>query len=203
MKKIRTLFVCSFIINEVFLKGNTQSAYFGVKNLLLHKNEYAKQETPTYFIRYINDNFNKIVKYDDSFILVDFGCGDGSTLKMLTISKKKIGIEIDESICKMALHKCKDTSIRIINDDILNYGFKSNTILYMYEPLWLCKDYKEIYEKLLHKISKSRKKVYIIYLTGLNEKINNFTFKKFGYNLIHKHKHGSILLNRSLNVYSN
>ena len=54
-------------------------------------------------MHYINYNFNAFCEINDSFILVDFGCGDGSTLDKLNICKNKIGIEMDPNIFNLAL----------------------------------------------------------------------------------------------------
>ena len=34
------------------------------------------------------ENLKSIINYDNSYILVDFGCGDGTTLQKLNICKK-------------------------------------------------------------------------------------------------------------------
>ena len=93
-----------------------------------------------------------------------------------------------------------------INDDICNYNFNRNTILFMYEPLWLCKDYLPVYNKLFKNISNSKHHIYIIYLTSLIKQLQeqNFeNFENFKFKLLHKHKHGSILLKRYIYIYSN
>ena len=201
--KFYTLLIFFIILNELILKGNIEPIFYSIKNYSLNKNMFVKQETPTHFIQFINNNLKKLVKYDNSFTLVDFGCGDGTTLQMLTICKNKIGIEIDKSIYNLALQNCKKCNIKFINDDILNYKFATNTILYMYEPLWLCKDYLSIYEKLFKTISNNKNKVYILYLTGLEKQLNQSNFEKFNLKLLYKYKNGSILLNRTLYIFSN
>ena len=194
----------SLLLNELILKGNNQSSFIGFKNVILHRYKFAKQETPSYFIKYLNKNIKSIIKYDNSYELVDFGCGDGTTLKKLKICKRKIGIEIDKSIYNLAVNNCKNyANIKLINDDICNYHFKKNTILFMYEPLWLCKDYLTIYYKLFENIFKCKKHIYIIYLTGLKKQLQEEDFQKYNFKLKNKHKYGSILLNRYIYIYSN
>ena len=198
------LMLLPLLLNELIIKGNTESALIGVKNSILYRNEYAKQETPSYFIKYLNKNLKSIINYDNSYVLVDFGCGDGTTLQKLNICKRKIGIEIDKSIYNLAVSNCKYyANIELINDDICNYHFNKNTILFMYEPLWLCKDYLTIYNKLFENILKCKKHIYIIYLTGLTKQLQEDYFQKYNFKLKHKCKRGSILLNRRVYIYSN
>lgn len=190
------------ILEELVLRGNKESFITYVKNIIFYKKEYAKQETPSYFIKYINKNFKNIVNYDDSYTLIDFGCGDGSTLQKLKICQKKVGIEIDPLIYKSAINKNKHTDILFINDNILNYSFDFNSIIFMYEPLWLSKNYLSIYNELFRTIANSNQCIYIIYITGLLQKIPEDLFYKFNFKLIHKHLFGSILLKRNLYIYS-
>jgi len=198
------LILLCLLLNLLIIKGNTESSLIGVKNFILYRNEVAKQETPSYFIKYLNKNLNRIINYDNSYELIDFGCGDGTTLKKLNICERKIGIEIDKSIYNLAVNNCKYyANIEIINDDICNYHFKNNSIMFMYEPLWLCKDYLTIYYKLFENILKCKKHIYIIYLTGLKKQLQEDDFLKYNFNLKHKHKYGSILLNRCVYIYSN
>lgn len=197
------LFICYLFVNELIFKGTKESILIVVKNILFYRKEFAKQETPSYFINYINKNLNSIINYNKNYVLVDFGCGDGSTLRKLKICKKKIGIEIDKTIYNLALSKNKNNNIKFINDDICNYNFNKNTILYMYEPLWLCKDNLSIYNKLFKKINKSNKHIYIIYLTGFTKQLQEKHFQNYNFKLLHKYKHGSILLNRYIYIYSN
>ena len=194
----------TLLLYELIIKGNEQSFLIGVKNFILCRNKFAKQEAPSYFIKYLNKKLNRIINYDSSYELVDFGCGDGITLKKLNICEKKIGIEIDKSIYNLAVNNCKYcANIEIINDNICNYHFKNNSILFMYEPLWLCKDYLTIYYKLFENILKCKKHIYIIYLTGLKKQLQEEDFLKYNFKLKHKHKYGSILLNRCVYIYSN
>ena len=198
------LMLFALLLNELIFKGNIQSSLIFVKNFMVHRNKLVKQETPSYFIKYLNKNLKRIINYDDSYVLVDFGCGDGTTLKKLNICKRKIGIEIDKSIYNIAVNNCKNyANIKFINNDICNYHFKKNTILIMYEPLWLCKNYLKIYTKFFKNILKCKKHIYIIYLTGLKKQLQEEDFQKYNFKLRHKHKHGSILLNRYVYIYSN
>jgi hypothetical protein len=202
--KILKLILLYLVLNELIMKGNKQSSLIVVKNFCLYRNEIAKQETPSYFIKYLNKNLKRIINYDNSYVLVDFGCGDGTTLQKLNICKRKIGIEINKSIYNLAVNNSKYyANIELINADICNYHFNKNTILFMYEPLWLCKDYLKIYNKLFENILKCKKHIYIIYLTGLTKQLQEENFQKYNFKLKHKHKHGSILLNRCVYIYSN
>jgi len=191
------------LINELIIKGNIDSIVKYVKNFILDSDKLVKQETPTYFINYINYNFRKIINYDDSYLLLDFGSGDGTSLQKLKICEKKIGIEIDKSIYNLAVKNNKYTNIEFINDDISNYKFNENTIIFMYEPLWLCTDYISTYNKLFENIVNSNNHIYIIYVTGLTKQLEEKHFDKFNFKLKHKHKYGSILLYRYVYIYSN
>lgn len=191
------------MVNELILKGNIESILIFAKNILLYRKQHAKQETPFYFINYLNKNLISIINNDKSYVLVDFGCGDGTTLRKLKICKRKIGIEIDKSISRLALSNKKNSNIEFINDDICNYNFNKNTILFMYEPLWLYKDYLPIYNKLFKNISNSKHQIYIIYLTSLMKQLQEQNFENFKFKLLHKHNHGSILLKRYIYIYSN
>lgn len=74
----------------------------------------------------------------------------------------------------------------------------------MYEPLWLCKDYKKIYKNFLFNLNKSKKKIFIIYLNGYTKKLLDIKdFQKYNFKLIEMHKHGTKLFNRTLFIYSN
>jgi len=191
-------------IDILFLKDNKNSIVMSIKNYLFNNKQIAKQETPYSIIHYLNKNLNKIININNRFLLIDFGCGDGTSLKMFNFCNNKIGIEIDTYTYKLALQNCKyHNNIKLINGDILNYNFNTDTILYMYEPLWLCKDYLPIYEKLFENIYSSKHKIYIIYLTGVTKQLDELFFMKYKLKLIHKQIHGAILVNRYLYIYSN
>lgn len=191
------------LLNKFIFKGNKHPALNSIKNIIFYRKKFAKQETPLYFIKYLNKNVRSIIDYDNSYVLVDFGCGDGTTLQKLNICKRKIGIEIDKSIYNLAINNSKYyTNIEFINDDICNYHFDKNTILFMYEPLWLCKDYLPIYNKLFENILTCKKHIYIIYITGLTKQLPEKYFQNYKFKLKFKHKYGSILLNRCVYIYS-
>ena len=179
-----------FIIYILFARGNMLSLYIFIKNRLFYLHQYAKQELPSNLVHYINYNFNTFCEINDSFILVDFGCGDGSTLDKLNICKNKIGIEIDPNIFNLALQNTKN--IIILNDDILNYSFCHNCILYMYEPLWICEDYLYVYTKLFESLYHSNYKIYIIYVSGIEKLLDDQFFCYFDFKILHKKNIGSV-----------
>ena len=186
----------------LLLRGNIEPTITIIKNILVNK-EIIHQGTPQYFINYLNKNVNNIIPNCNNYVLVDFGCGDGSTLQKLNFCNTKIGIEINKSIYNLAIKNNKNNNIYFINDDICNYNFNKDTILYMYEPLWLCKDYLFIYNKLFKNILRSNNNIYIIYLTGTKQKLYKKNFENFNFKLLHKHTYGSIIINRTVYIYSN
>lgn len=187
----------------LILRGSFESIFIAIKNFLSNK-PIVQQPTPQYFINYLNKNISNIISDCNDYVLVDFGCGEGLTLQKLNFNKSKIGIEINKEIYNLAVKKNKNNNIQFINDDICNYNFNKNTILYMYEPLWLCKDYLVIYNKFFKNILKNNIKIYIIYLTGIGKyQLHKKYFEKFDFKLLHKHTYGSIIINRTIYIYSN
>ena len=83
-----------------------------------------------------------------------FGCGDGDAIQSFySYVKKVIGIEINEEQAISTRKRFSDIlSVSIVHSDIINYNFASTqSILYMYEPLW-CMEKNDailIYKKVI------------------------------------------------------
>lgn len=192
LKKIISI----LLIYIFYLKGNVYTFIVGMK--LLNSNLRSQQPTPPHLIRTINSIIENQVSLKMKS-LIDFGCGDCNTLSQLNFNYK-IGIEYDKNIYQNALNEIKYRNYRIdeiVNSDIVNYNFKNDFILYMYEPLWNKNDNNSIYIKLFDKLKNINSNIDIIYITGiLSKKLDNNFFKRYNFNVIEKRNVDSIFLNR-------
>lgn len=192
------IIIFSCFVYLFLLRGNLLSLFNGII-LYTNKDLISRQPTSYHLINEVN---NMISLYTPINIktLIDFGCGDCTTLHKINFKYKKVGVEYNKYIYENALNNIKKNNYKIdqiININILDYDFTNNFLLYMYEPLWDC-DNIDVYKKLFAKISKLNYDIDIIYLTGIDNKLNESFFKKYNFNVINKVKIGSILLNRYL-----
>jgi hypothetical protein len=194
-----------FIINNFFIRTNFQTIVLFIKNILcdckinnLQSNTIIINITNEY-LELIKNNFIPIEA--NNYKLIDFGCGDCSTLQQLKWSKK-IGVDLDHSCILKSKQLIKNKNIKNINlieANILNLDFPNEFILYMYEPLWLCSSNK-IYIDLFKYLKQENKKGFIIYISGLWKKhLLDEDFHNNNINILSKLKVGSIFINR--NVY--
>ena len=58
MQKLILVFLLLILkfLYELIIKGNIETAMIRIKNIIFHSNKIVKQETPSYFIKYINRN---------------------------------------------------------------------------------------------------------------------------------------------------
>lgn len=153
---------------------------------------------------YINDIKNFIITIPNyhTFTLIDIGCGNGNTLKELSLNKiKSIGIELDKNTAEEA-NKNKNKLMIIKNINMIDYKFENTkTIIYLYEPLFMVYKIQAtlLYYKLLENIKENiNKEIYIIYLSGIYRRdIEDRLLKNFGFKLIFNKNY----LIRELNVY--
>ena len=76
--KIIILIILIYLfLYKLILRGNIGPTITIIKNILVNK-EIIHQGTPQYFINYLNENINNIIPNCNDYVLVDFGCGDGS-----------------------------------------------------------------------------------------------------------------------------
>ena len=146
---------------------NIESSVVFLKNFC-YETQVDHQPTPSHIIDYCNGIIDSLsVK-----VLVDFGCGDGSTLKRLH-GRHRIGIEYNTAIFNQAQsntagHSC----IELHNCNILDYTIPNNCVLYMYEPLWnVSHDTAMIvYDTLLKNINNTNTTCTVLYVTGVHTK---------------------------------
>lgn len=151
--------------------------------------------------KYIDIIIKDLQKYDNMkrYTFIDFGCGEGKILNKFNDKfKRLIGIELDKYIIKIAKSKNKhNKNVIIKNINMLDYKFEdSDTVLYMYEPLWNIKSksycmniYNKVFRNLYNVFSKSNKKLYVVYLTGLGSKdLDEEFFRKYKLHVKDKHK---------------
>ena len=187
----------------LFLKGNAESAINGLKLRAL--GQESQQPTPTHLIRRINCIIANLNLDSKSHTLVDFGCGDCSTLNSLDWGGEKIGIEYDKAIYDNAVQVIKRKNYKIdkiIHLDILDYSFDHDCIIFMYEPLWNCNN-SITYPALFEKLKTKPYSYIIIYVTGVHSKeLNAEFFHSYGGKILSKSVFGSIVLNRTIFVVS-
>lgn len=194
--KITLLVACMFIIYLLFMQGTIETTYSGVKGLL-NSRLYERIPLTSHLLNEINYILNVFVK-DKSKKLIDFGCGDCKTLNKFKF-KYKIGIDYDKNCYDDA---CKNGHgiNELYNIDILDYEFKDNCVIYMYEPLWQNPEC-DVYEKLFFKLSKLDIDIEIIYVSGIKRLLSSNFFEKYGFKIKYEKKYGSVFRNRSI-VYS-
>jgi predicted RNA methylase len=215
MKQAHKLIIGALVLLVLFVSSRK---YFLTDNkeTILH---LIDPRTTTDSLPTTQDNLARINSYikkdfpDNSkkYTLIDFGCGYGEVLLGLHDNfKSSIGIEIDSTVCKKAKKNVQQYhDIMIVNKDMAQYNFKkTNTVLFMYEPLWSVekKTADEIYNNVFNKIntvfqSNSATKFYIIYVTGLKRKdIDETVIKKHKFNIIKKFSIGKKFVERYIYI---
>ena len=143
-------------------------------------------------ITYINNN-----NYNN-YTFIDFGCGLGNVIKgVYNIVDKVEGIELDDNLATIAKNKFSMyKNVKIYNMNMIDYTFNDvDTILYLYEPLWLMKDktqvrniYTTVFNNLISQVKNS--KIIIIYCDSVFNKLLDINFfKQYNLTLINKIKY--------------
>lgn len=118
--------------------------------------------------------------------LVDFGCSNGDFINYIVAYHLGpiIGVEIDEKQASETLVRFANYNrISIINDNMINQIIDCNSILYMYEPMWLSPDKAiDVYAQVLANCSA----MYIIYVSGVTQLISEYFFSLFNYKLAYQ-----------------
>jgi len=181
---ILSIFLIYIFVNSIYI-NKEQINYF------LNKNN-NKSGLP--ILKIISDkilNYIKNIHNLDTFTFIDFGSGEGEMIKKVyKFVKNSIGIEIDKNTANNSTIKFKNTNnIKIINSDMIDYIFKdTNTIFYLYEPLWLLnnndalKIYSKVFNNLINTFKNSKNILFIIYCSGNKKKLDMKFFNN--YNLI-------------------
>ena len=139
------------------------------------------------------NNYISNIKNKDKYTFIDFGCGTGVMLKNThNLVKNVEGIELDDKLAKNANLKFDNyNNVHIYNMDMIDYNFKDiDTILYLYEPLWLIKDkrkaldiYNTVFNNMTRQIKKSN--IIIIYCDSVLTKLLDIPFfNKYNLKLI-------------------
>jgi len=137
---------------------------------------------------------NKIIDIISSlpkikYTFIDFGCGEGDMIKHIyKYVNNVIGIELDKYNANFSKKRFSSIpKIKIKNINMIDYNFKDiPTIFYLYEPLWLMNkiDALKIYDKVIQNMSLINSKCYIIYVSGINPKLDKRFFESKNYKLI-------------------
>ena len=133
-----------------------------------------------------------------NYTFIDFGCGLGNVIKgVYNIVDKVEGIELDDNLATIAKNKFSMyKNVKIYNMNMIDYKFNDvNTILYLYEPLWLMKDktqvrniYTTVFNNLISQVKNS--KIIIIYCDSVFNKLLDINFfKQYNLTLINKIKY--------------
>jgi len=187
-----------------FIKGNIDSFKSMLCNIIKKQNVEIQQSSnnliniTNLLIEYINKIKTNNYEYD----LIDFGCGDCKTLIKLN-SNNKVGIDYNTDIIQYAednLVRKRIQNISLHCCNIIDYNFDCESIIYMYEPLWLCST-GDLYYDLFEKIIQTKKEHFIVYISGLFVKHIDLSIIREYKNIkiIREYMVGSLLLNR--NVY--
>lgn len=197
------------LLHFIIFNGNYDSLIYCIIKKLNKKNESGIPINKT-ILNLIKKELNKINNIN-RYRFIDFGCGEGKVLLNVNYIFDEIhGIEIDNKNATIAENNTKNyENIKVFNQDILDYKFiDTDTIFYLYEPLWNCdKKYAfELYDKVFTKLSKvfknSDNKVYIVYVSGVSRK-DIKDLKKYNFKQIYEKKIGSLLFNRVVKIFSN
>lgn len=145
--------------------------------------------TPSHFIRTITDTIHSFPPMKYTFI--DFGCGEGAMIHHVApIVHNVIGIELNTSQAESAKECFKNNpSITILAQDMVEYEFSSTpTILYMYEPLWTSskEEARSVYNRVFTNLSKVKAPCYVIYVSGMNSKMDETGMEAFPFTLVHQ-----------------
>ena len=124
-----------------------------------------------------------INEVDCNLTLVDFGCSNGDFINYILAYHLGpiIGVEINEEQAKETNDRfSNDKRVSIIANDMTNQVVDYNSILYMYEPMWLLPDKAiDVYASVFSKCSA----LYVIYVSGVTQLIPEYFFTLFNYKL--------------------
>ena len=204
-----------YFIYILFLKNNISTAFYWCTSTCM-KNAIPINETTLSEIKNMLTNINKMYNKTDNmkdYTFIDFGCGTGNVLlHMHHMFNNSIGIEIDKKTSDYAITKTKNMAdIKIINKDMAEYTFdNNNTVLFLYEPLFSVYPesaaidiYSKVFDNINKIFSKSNKKIYIVYVSGIfREDIKTEFINEKNFKILSKKNTGALLLNRTIYLIS-
>lgn len=141
-----------------------------------------------------------INQVNSNLTFIDFGCSNGDFIEFISAYHLGpiTGIEIDEKQANKTITRFADSKrITIINKNMVNHVISSNSILYMYEPMWLSPSNAiNVYAQVFVNCTAS----YIIYVSGITQLISEYFFSLFNYELVY-HTYISRMLIFSNGIY--
>ena len=184
------IFIIIFIIIRLYNTERTYIMYY--YESLIYKTNIVGLPIPQNIMNNIN-NYISNIKNIDKYTFIDFGCGTGVILQNIhNLVKNVEGVELDDKLVKIAKLKLDNYhNVHIYNMDMIDYKFKDiDTILYLYEPLWLVKDkektldiYNTVFNNMIRQIKNSN--IIIIYCNGvLSKSLDIPFFNKYNLKLI-------------------
>ena len=207
----KTLYICIIIILIIILiiirLYSTEQSYIKYKfNSFTNNANIVGLPIPNKIL----DNIIIFIKKYNNYTFIDFGCGLGDVIEAVhNIVDKVEGIELDDNLATIAKNKFKTyTNVKIYNMNMIDYKFNDvNTILYLYEPLWLMKDKKQVrdiyttvFNNLISQVKNS--KIIIIYCDGVvNKQLDINFFKQYNLTLINKIKQPRVVPFSYNNLY--
>ncbi len=169
--KYNFILIFKIVMYEIYYLKNSFNFHYIKSN---NKKYFDHIPSPYYYLSLIYKDINKL-KFKNK-IFIDLGWGTGRVLNFFYERgfKKLIGVEQSKKAIQLFYKENKKKKIKILNKDILNYNFQTNTgIIYLYNPAP-----KPIMRRLIQKIKKKKfKNVTIIYLSP--DYINLFDDKYF------------------------
>jgi hypothetical protein len=181
------IIIIVFIINIIIINRDTLNYFITTYNTEKFNKEGLP--LPPIIIKKII-NFIKNIKNIKTYTFIDFGCGSGNMIeKVYPIVGTVDAIEYHEKQANATKDRFKDIdNIVIYPINMLDYKFKqTNTILYLYEPLWLLETESalEIYSKVFENLIINKQKIYVIYCSAIKYKhLDMNFFKKYNLKLI-------------------
>jgi hypothetical protein len=181
-------FAISIIIIEILIR-NYNSIKYHIDSAL-GRTKLVGLITPTYIKQELLRLLSRIPNIE-KLVFVDFGCSEGDIVREVSpYVRKSIGVELDPVLYARAIMR-NPQNVAIYNMDMISYKFDdTDTVMYMYEPLWKV-SYVEalsIYQQVFAKLRRiNAENIYVIYCTGSNsQQLNIDFFRRFGFILLEK-----------------
>lgn len=189
-KTLYILIIIMIIIIIIIRLYNTEQSYIKYKfNSFTNNTNIVGLSLPNNIL----DDIIFFIKKNNNYTFIDFGCGLGDVIEAVhNIVDKVEGIELDDNLATIAKNKFSTyQNVKIYNINMIDYKFNDvNTILYLYEPLWLMKDKKQVHDiyttvfnNLISQVKNS--KIIIIYCDGvINKQLDMTFFQQYNLKLI-------------------
>ena len=182
-------FILSIIIVEIIIR-NYNSIKYHVDSAL-GRTKLVGLITPTYIKRELLRLLSRIPNIE-KLVFVDFGCSEGDIVREVSpYVRESIGVELDPVLYMRAVNMCNPPNVGIYNMNMIYYQFDdTDTVMYMYEPLWKT-PYDEaiaIYRRVFANLCRiNATNIYVIYCTGSNnQQLSIDFFRRFDFVLLEK-----------------